>query len=37
VLDELKSIPAGAFVAVATGELKISRDSAAVKLRYVSG
>ena len=37
VLDELKSIPAGAFVTVATGKLKVSRDSAAVKPRYVGG
>lgn len=35
VLDELKSIPAGAFVAVATGRMKVSPDSAAVKPRYV--
>jgi hypothetical protein len=35
VLDELKSIPAGAFVAVATGRMKVSPDSAAVKRRYV--
>ncbi len=35
VLDELKSIPAGAFVAVATGPMKVSKDSAAVKPRYV--
>ena len=37
VLDELKSIPAGAFVAVATGKMKVSADSAAVKPRYVGG
>ena len=36
VLDELKSIPAGAFVAVATGSMKVSKDSAAVKPRYVA-
>jgi hypothetical protein len=35
VLDELKSIPAGAFVAVATGRMKVSGDSARVKPRYV--
>lgn len=37
VLDELKSIPAGAFVAVATGRMKVSADSAAVKRRYAGG
>ena len=37
VLDELKSIPAGAFVAVATGQMKVSKDSAAVKPRYIGG
>jgi hypothetical protein len=37
VLDELKSIPLGAFVAVATGKLKVSNDSAAVKPRYAGG
>jgi hypothetical protein len=37
VLDELKSIPAGAFVAVATGPMKVSKDSAAVKPRFVAG
>jgi hypothetical protein len=37
VLDELKSIPAGAFVAVATGRMKVSKDSAAAKPRYVGG
>jgi hypothetical protein len=37
VLDELKTIPAGAFVAVATGKLKVSKDSAAVKPRYIGG
>ena len=37
VLDELKSIPAGAFVAVATGKLKVSAGSAAVKPRYAGG
>jgi hypothetical protein len=35
VLNELKSIPAGAFVAVATGRIKVSGDSAAVKPKYV--
>jgi hypothetical protein len=35
VLDELKSIRAGAFVAVATGRMKVSPDSAAVKPKYV--
>ncbi|MGH2696887.1 MAG: hypothetical protein ACRDIW_07835, partial [Actinomycetota bacterium] len=35
VLEELKSIPAGAFVAVATGRMKVSGDSARVKPRYV--
>jgi hypothetical protein len=35
VLDELKSVPAGAFVAVATGRMKVSPDSARVKPRYV--
>jgi len=35
VLDELKSIPADAFVAVATGRMKVSGDSARVKPRYV--
>ncbi|MGH2764410.1 MAG: hypothetical protein ACRDKA_00615 [Actinomycetota bacterium] len=35
VLDEMKSIRAGAFVAVATGRLKVSADSAAVKPKYV--
>lgn len=35
VLDELKSIPAGAFQAVATGRMKASGDSAKVKARYV--
>jgi hypothetical protein len=35
VLDELKSIPAEAFVAVATGRMKVSPDSAAVKRRYL--
>ncbi len=35
VLDELKSIPAGAFVAVATGKMKVSPDSARVKPRFV--
>jgi hypothetical protein len=35
VLDELKSIRAGAFVAVATGRMKVSGDSAKVKPRYV--
>ena len=35
VLDELKSIPAGAFVAVKTGRMKVSRDSGEVKRRYV--
>jgi hypothetical protein len=35
VLDELKSIPAGAFVAVATGRMKVSKNSAAVKPRYI--
>jgi hypothetical protein len=35
VLNELKSIPAGAFVAVATGRMKVSGDSAAVKPKYV--
>lgn len=35
VLDELKSIPAGAFAAVATGRMKVSGDSARVKPRYV--
>ena len=35
VLSELKSIRAGAFVAVATGKMKVSPDSAAVKPRYV--
>lgn len=34
VLEELKSIRAGAFVAVATARLKVSADSAAVKPRY---
>ena len=34
VLDELKSIPAGAFAAVATGRMKVSGDSARVKPRY---
>ncbi|MGH2691428.1 MAG: hypothetical protein ACRDHM_02890 [Actinomycetota bacterium] len=37
VLDELKSIPAGAFVAVATGTMRVSPNSAAVKPRYVAG
>ena len=37
VLDELKSIPAGAFVAVATARMKVSPGSAAVKPRYVAG
>jgi hypothetical protein len=37
VLDELKSIPLGAFVAVATGKMKDSPNSAAVKPRYVGG
>jgi hypothetical protein len=35
VLNELKSIRAGAFVAVATGKMKVSPDSAAVKPKYV--
>jgi hypothetical protein len=35
VLDELKSIPAGAFVAVASGRLKVSAGSGKVKPRYV--
>jgi hypothetical protein len=35
VLDELKSIPAGAFVAVATGRMKVSPESGAVKQKYV--
>jgi hypothetical protein len=35
VLDELRSIRAGAFVAVATGRMKVSGDSAAVKPKYV--
>lgn len=35
VLGELKSIRAGAFVAVATGRMKVSGDSAKVKPRYV--
>jgi hypothetical protein len=35
VLDELKSIPAGAFVAVAADRMKVSGDSARVKQRYV--
>jgi hypothetical protein len=37
VLDELKSIPLGAFVAVRTAKVKVSADSAAVKPRYVGG
>jgi hypothetical protein len=37
VLDELKSIPLGAFVAVQTGKMKVSANSAAVKPRYVAG
>jgi hypothetical protein len=37
VLDELKSIPASAFVAVATGKMKVSTSSAAVKPRYAAG
>jgi hypothetical protein len=37
VLDELKSIPAGAFVAVATKKMQVSPNSAAVKPRYVGG
>jgi hypothetical protein len=37
VLEELKSIPAGAFVAVATGKMKVSTGSAAVKPRYFGG
>jgi hypothetical protein len=37
VLDELKSIPAGAFVAVRTGKMKVSSGSAKVKPRYVGG
>jgi hypothetical protein len=37
VLDELKSIPAGAFVAVSTGIMKVSKDSAAVKPRFIGG
>lgn len=36
VLDELKSIPAGAFVAVATARMKVSRGSAAVKAAYIA-
>jgi hypothetical protein len=35
VLNELKSIPAGAFVAVATGRMKVSGHTAAVKPKYV--
>ena len=35
VLDELRSIRAGAFVAVKTGRMKVSRDSGEVKPRYV--
>ena len=35
VLDELKSIPLGAFVAVRTGKMKVSPSSAEVKPRYV--
>jgi hypothetical protein len=37
VLDELKSIPSGAFVAVATGKMKVSNNSAAVKPRFAAG
>ncbi|MGH2711362.1 MAG: hypothetical protein ACRDH9_09195, partial [Actinomycetota bacterium] len=37
VLDELKSIPLGAFVAVQTGKMKVSANSAAVKPRYAAG
>ena len=36
VLDELKSIPAGAFVAVATARMKVSPGSAAVKAAYIA-
>ncbi len=37
VLDELKGIPARAFVAVRTGKMKVSPNSAEVKPRYVGG
>ena len=37
VLDELKGIRAGAFVAVRTGTMKVSPNSAEVKPRYVGG
>jgi hypothetical protein len=35
VLDELKAIPAGAFVAVASERMKVSADSGKVRKRYV--
>jgi hypothetical protein len=37
VLDELKSIPAGAFVAVDTRPMRVSGDSGAVRPQYVGG
>jgi hypothetical protein len=37
VLDELKSIRAGAFQAVATGRMKVSPNSGKVKPRYAGG
>jgi hypothetical protein len=37
VLDELKSIPAGAFVAVDARRMMVSSGSGRVKPRYVGG